>query len=179
MSKIRVNIYDKAYVPSLGRGPFMNKLIHEELFRSLKRLGYVVEKVDETVSDLLIFETPTGDSKTGTEQPETSKEDTTPISEPSVGDDSTDSAQNPNPEAPKEDTTPVEHKDATAETQADVEVEKVVENKVDLTDEEVKFLTGKAKRDEIIDLLTEKGVVIENENATIAELLDLVGLKRK
>lgn len=179
MAKIRVNIYDKAYVPSLGRGPFMNKLIHEELFRSLKRLGYVVENVDETVSDRLTFETPTGEGKTGTEQqPEAPKEDTT-TPEPSVGDDNADSAQNPTPEAPKEDTTPVEPKEDTVETQEDAETEKATENKVELTDEEVSFLTGKAKRAEIIDLLTEKGVVIEDENATIAELLDLVGLTRK
>ena len=56
MAKIRANIYDKAYVPSLGRGPFMNKVIHEELFRSLKRLGYVVEDADAEVSDRLVFE---------------------------------------------------------------------------------------------------------------------------
>ena len=56
MAKIRANIYDKAYVPSLGRGPFMNKVIHEELFRSLKRLGYLVENADEEVSDRLVFE---------------------------------------------------------------------------------------------------------------------------
>ena len=127
--------------------------------------------------------------------------------QPSVGDG--DSVQTPNPdgpkvdenEAPKVDTaeepkaeeteTPVEtteepkaeetaeapKADAT-EAQTDVEAKKDVENKVELTDEEVKFLTSTAKRQEIIDLLTEKGVHIENENATIAELLNLVGLKR-
>ena len=81
-------------------------------------------------------------------------------------------------EAPKAEETAEAPKADATEAQTDVEAKKDVENKVELTDEEVKFLTSTAKRQEIIDLLTEKGVHIENENATIAELLNLVGLKR-
>ena len=119
--------------------------------------------------------------------------------QPSVGDG--DSVQTPNPDGPKvdeneapkveetetpvetteepkaEETTEAPKADAT-EAQTDVEAKKDVENKVELTDDEVKFLTSNARRQEIIDLLTEKGVHIENENATIAELLNLVGLTR-
>ena len=184
MSKIRVNIYDKAYVPSLGRGPFMNKLIHEELFRSLKRLGYVVEKVDETVSDRLILETPKDETTVNPEPSQVDSGETTD-QQPSVDDGSDADTQNPNPDVPKEDEmeapkvdTTEDSKEDTVETQEDAEAEKATENKVELTNEEVKFLTGKAKRAEIIDLLTEKGVAIEDENATIAELLNLVGLTR-
>ncbi len=161
MAKIRVNIYDKAYVPSLGRGPFMNKFIHEELFRSLKRLGYVVEKADENVSDRLIFETSN-------------------LDEGFLIDGEADETEAPadveTTEAPKVETTEAPADVETTEAPADVETTEAP--KVELTDEEVKFLTGKAKRQEIIDLLTEKGVHIENEDATIAELLDLVGLTR-
>ena len=81
-------------------------------------------------------------------------------------------------EEPKAEETAEAPKADATEAQTDVEAKKDVENKVELTDEEVKFLTSTAKRQEIIDLLTEKGVHIENENATIAELLNLVGLKR-
>ena len=81
-------------------------------------------------------------------------------------------------EAPKAEETAEAPKADATEAQTDVEDKKAVENKVQLTDDEVKFLTSNAKRQEIIDLLTEKGVHIENENATIAELLNLVGLKR-
>ena len=149
-----------------------------------------------------------GGGNTGTEQqpPQVDGNENTD-QQPSVGDG--DSVQTPNPdvpkvdenEAPKVDTaeepkaeeteTPVETTEApkaeetaeapkadATEAQTDVEAKKDVENKVELTDEEVKFLTSTAKRQEIIDLLTEKGVHIENENATIAELLNLVGLKR-
>ena len=266
MAKIRANIYDKAYVPSLGRGPFMNKVIHEELFRSLKRLGYLVENADEEVSDRLIFdevdegflidgegnttpESPAGGGE-GTQQPEPPKDDAGTEQQPSVGDGNEntdqqpsvgdgDSVQTPNTdgpkvdenEAPKEDaaeapkvetteapkadvtetqvetteapkadatetqvetteepkadatetqveTTEAPKADTVEEPKVDAEDKKAVENKVQLTDDEVKFLTGNARRQEIIDLLTEKGVHIENENATIAELLNLVGLTR-
>lgn len=184
MAKVRVNIYDKAYVPTLGRGPFMDKFIHEELFRSLKRLGYVVEKVDEPVSDRLVFETPKDETTVSPEPPQVDDAETTD-QQPSVEDGGADDTQNSNSDVPKEDEveeptvdTTETPKEDTVETQEDVEAEKATENKVELTDEEVKFLTGKAKRAEIIDLLTEKGVAIEDENATIAELLDLVGLKR-
>ena len=293
MAKIRANIYDKAYVPSLGRGPFTNKVIHEELFRSLKRLGYVVENADEAVSDSLIFdevdegfliggegttapespagggegtqqpeppkdetvvspEPPKGDTDSGTEQlPQTDdnesvehpKDEAGTEQQPSVGDGNEntdqqppqvggnenteqqpsvgdgDSVQTPNTDVPKVDETEEpkeetgetpkvdeteEPKEETGETSVETteeskvdtveapkadtveepkvettEAKKDVENKVELTDEEVKFLTGNARRQEIIDLLTEKGVHIENENATIAELLNLVGLTRK
>ena len=83
-------------------------------------------------------------------------------------------------EEPKVEETTEEPKveETTEGPKVDAEDKKAVENKVELTDEEVKFLTSTAKRQEIIDLLTEKGVHIENENATIAELLNLVGLKR-
>ena len=45
--KIKVNIYDHDFVPALGRGPFFDKVINEELYRSLRRLGYQVEEVNE------------------------------------------------------------------------------------------------------------------------------------
>lgn len=176
MAKVRVNIYDKAYVPSLGRGPFMDKFIHEELFRSLKRLGYVIEKVDEPVSDRLVFETPKDETTVSPEPPQVDDTETTD-QQPSVDDETQDVPKEDEVEAPEVDTAE-ESKEDTAETPEDAEAEKATEDKVELTDEEVKFLTGKAKRAEIIDLLTEKGVAIEDENATIAELLDLVGLKR-
>lgn len=178
MAKIRANIYDKAYVPSLGRGPFTNKVIHEELFRSLKRLGYVVENADEAVSDSLIFGPPVSvdDDGVQTPTPETPKEDE---EETAKEEEVTESPKVEENEAGKEEETESTEEEAVAETQADVEAKKAVENKVELTDEEVKFLTGNARRQEIIDLLTEKGVHIENENATIAELLNLVGLTRK
>ena len=186
MAKIRANIYDKAYVPSLGRGPFTNKVIHEELFRSLKRLGYVVENADEAVSDSLIFGPPVsvGDDGVQTPTPETPKEDEEETAKeeevtesPKV--EENEAGKEEETEAGKEEETESTEEEAVAETQADVEAKKAVENKVELTDEEVKFLTGNARRQEIIDLLTEKGVHIENENATIAELLNLVGLTRK
>ena len=176
MAKVRVNIYDKAYVPSLGRGPFMDKFIHEELFRSLKRLGYVVEKVDEPVSDRLVFETPKDETTVSPEPPQVDDTETTDP-QPSVDDETQDVPKEDEVEETEVDKAE-DSKEDTVETPEDAEAEKATEDKVELTDEEVKFLTGKAKRAEIIDLLTKKGVAIENEDATIAELLDLVGLKR-
>ena len=110
------------------------------------------------------------------EETEAGKEDETTKEEETPED--VESPKVEETEAGKEEETESSEEEAVAETQEDVEAKKAVENKVELTDEEVKFLTGNARRQEIIDLLTEKGVHIENENATIAELLDLVGLTR-
>ena len=162
MAKIRVNIYDKAHVPSLGRGPFTDKLIDIELFRSLNRLGYLVEEIKEPVVKKLIL-----DSK---EEVATSVEITT----------ETESEVIPPVETVEE--PEVETVDETVEEFVEVEeasAETEVEEEELFTEDELNFLAKKAKRGEIVDLFTEKGVEIPDEDATIAELLELIGLVRK
>ena len=162
MVKIRANIYDKAHVPSLGRGPFTDKLIDIELFRSLKRLGYLVEEIKEPVVKKLIL-----DSK---EEVATSVEITT----------ETESEVIPPVETVEE--PEVETVDETVEEFVEVEeasAETEVEEEELFTEDELNFLAKKAKRGEIVDLFTEKGVEIPDEDATIAELLELIGLVRK
>ena len=162
MVKIRVNIYDKAHVPSLGRGPFTDKLIDIELFRSLKRLGYLVEEIKEPVVKKLVL-----DSK---EEVATSVEITT----------ETESEVIPPVETVEE--PEVETVDETVEEFVEVEeasAETEVEEEELFTEDELNFLAKKAKRGEIVDLFTEKGVEIPDEDATIAELLELIGLVRK
>ena len=56
MTNIRVNIFDKAYIPTLGRGPFKDRLINVELYRSLKRLGYLIEEVVEPAVAQIVLE---------------------------------------------------------------------------------------------------------------------------
>ena len=155
--KIKVNIYDNAFVPTLGRGPFTEKFIDEELYRSLKRLGYLVEKINEVSTGKIVL--------ASTEQPK-------PAVEP-----------DPTADSPKEETTnPAESNtnqpEPTTEDDVDLGVGGTAESGL-FTEEELSFLAKKAKRDEIIDLFTKKGVEMPNPEATIAELLALVGLERK
>ena len=42
MAKVRIDILESRLIPTLGRGPFHNKEVNEELARTLKRLGYKV-----------------------------------------------------------------------------------------------------------------------------------------
>ena len=136
MSNIRVNIFDKAYIPTLGRGPFKDRLINVELYRSLKRLGYLIEEVVEPAVAKIVLE----------------EESTLAVEEAPV-------VEEPVEETP------------TAE-------EPVQEEEL-FTEEEIKFLTGKAKRAEIVELFEQKGIEVTNADATIGELLALVGLTRK
>ena len=133
MSNIRVNIFDKAYIPTLGRGPFKDRLINVELYRSLKRLGYLIEEVVEPAVAKIVLE----------EESAPAVEETPVVEEP-------------------------------------VQEEEVTETEEELfTEEEIKFLTGKAKRAEIVELFEQKGSEVTNTDATIGELLALVGLARK
>ena len=143
MSNIRVNIFDKAYIPTLGRGPFKDRLINVELYRSLKRLGYLIEEVVEPAVAKIVLE----------EEPAPVVEETPVVEEPVE--------ETPTAEEP-------------------VQEEEVTETEEELfTEEEIKFLTGKAKRAEILELFEQKGIEVNNADATIGELLALVGLTRK
>ena len=143
MTNIRVNIFDKAYIPTLGRGPFRDRLINVELYRSLKRLGYLIEEVVEPAVAKIVLE----------EEPAPVVEETPVVEEPVE--------ETPTAEEP-------------------VQEEEVTETEEELfTEEEIKFLTGKAKRAEILELFEQKGIEVNNADATIGELLALVGLTRK
>ena len=143
MSSIRVNIFDKAYIPTLGRGPFKDRLINVELYRSLKRLGYLIEEVVEPAVAKIVLE----------------EESALVVEEAPVVEE------------------PVEE---TPTAEEPVQEEEVTETEEELfTEEEIKFLTGKAKRAEIVELFEQKGIEVTNTDATIGELLTLVGLTRK
>ena len=143
MSNIRVNIFDKAYIPTLGRGPFKDRLINVELYRSLKRLGYLIEEVVEPAVAKIVLE----------EEPAPVVEEAQVVEEP------------------------VQEETPTAEEHVQEEVTETEEEL--FTEEEIKFLTGKAKRAEIVELFEQKGIEVTNADATINELLALVGLTRK
>lgn len=143
MAKVTVNIYDEAYIPSLGKGPFKNKIINEELFRALKRLGYLIETTDNPIlsGKRLVF-----DLNEKTKLPE--KEE---VKDEVIEDESKE-------EIPNED-------------------ESNEEKELEISEEESKFLSKDAKRSEIIKFLEDHEIEF-NEEATIKELLALIGLKR-
>ena len=146
MAKVTVNIYDEAYIPSLGKGPFKNKIINEELFRALKRLGYLIETIDNPIlsGKKLVF-------------------------------DLNEKTKLPEEEAPVEEVKEESLEEAPVEEVREDQSEE--EKGLEISDEEAKFLSKDAKRDEIIKFLEDHEIEF-NEEATIRELLALIGLKR-
>lgn len=187
MAKVRVAIGGTEFIPCLGKGPFSDIWITEELYRILQRLGYVVTKLDQ--DSRLDLNVPVQPVSAPAEVLETA-----PVAEPVV------EAQ-PEPVAPvAEVTEPVSEQPApvaepVAETPAPVAEQPVVEEipaaevaeeesseeaqpvEVTLTAEEEEALKTTATKKEIQEILTAHGVKYKY-NDTIEQLLAYVGLTR-
>lgn len=180
MAKVRVAIAGTEFIPCLGKGPFSDIWIHEELYRILQRLGYVVTKLDQDAH--LDLNVPVQPVSAPAEVLETA-----PVAEPAV------EAQ-PEPVAPvaaevTEQPAPVA--EPVAETPAPVAEQPVVEEipaaevveedaqpvEVTLTAEEEEALKTTATKKEIQEILTAHGVKYKY-NDTIEQLLAYVGLTR-
>lgn len=194
MAKVRVAIGGTEFIPCLGKGPFSDIWITEELYRILQRLGYVVTKLDQ--DSRLDLNVPVQPVSAPAEVLETA-----PVAEPTV------EAQ-PEPVAPvaevTEQPTPVAAEvteqpapvaEPVAETPAPVAEQPVVEEipaaevaeeesseeaqpvEVTLTAEEEEALKTTATKKEIQEILTAHGVKYKY-NDTIEQLLAYVGLTR-
>lgn len=179
MAKVRVAIAGTEFIPCLGKGPFSDIWIHEELYRILQRLGYVVTKLDQDAH--LDLNVPVQLVSAPAEVLETA-----PVAEPAV------EAQ-PEPVAPVAEVT--EQPAPVAETPAPVAEQPVVEEipaaevaeeesseeaqpvEVTLTAEEEEALKTTATKKEIQEILTAHGVKYKY-NDTIEQLLAYVGLTR-
>lgn len=173
MAKVRVAIAGTEFIPCLGKGPFSDIWIHEELYRILQRLGYVVTKLDQDAH--LDLNVPVQPVSAPAEVLETA-----PVAEPAV-------------EAQPEPVAPVA--EPVAETPAPVAEQPVVEEipaaevteeessedaqpvEVTLTAEEEEALKTTATKKEIQEILTAHGVKYKY-NDTIEQLLAYVGLTR-
>lgn len=188
MAKVRVAIGGTEFIPCLGKGPFSDIWIHEELYRILQRLGYVVTKLDQdTHLDLNVPVQPVSAPAEVLE--------TAPVAEPEV-------AAQPEPVAPVAEPAPAEVTEQpapvtepVAETPAPVAEQPVVEEipaaevaeeepsedaqpvEVTLTAEEEEALKTTATKKEIQEILTAHGVKYKY-NDTIEQLLAYVGLTR-
>ena len=183
MAKVRVAIAGTEFIPCLGKGPFSDIWIHEELYRILQRLGYVVTKLDQDAH--LDLNVPVQPVSAPAEVLETA-----PVSEPAV------EAQ-PEPVAPVAEVTeqPTPVAEPVTETPAPVAEQPVVEEipavevaeeesseeaqpvEVTLTAEEEEALKTTATKKEIQEILTAHGVKYKY-NDTIEQLLAYVGLTR-
>lgn len=183
MAKVRVAIAGTEFIPCLGKGPFSDIWIHEELYRILQRLGYVVTKLDQDAH--LDLNVPVQPVSAPAEVLETA-----PVAEPAV------EAQ-PEPVAPVAEVTeqPAPVAEPVAETPAPVVEQPVVEEipaaevaeeesseeaqpvEVTLTAEEEEALKTTATKKEIQEILTAHGVKYKY-NDTIEQLLAYVGLTR-
>ena len=195
MAKVRVAIAGTEFIPCLGKGPFSDIWIHEELYRILQRLGYVVTKLDQDAhldlnvpvqpvsAPAEVLETAPVAEPAVEAQPEPAapaevletapvaevSEQPAPVAEPAV------EAQ-PEPIAPVAEQPVVEEIPAAevAEEESSEEAQLV---EVTLTAEEEEALKTTATKKEIQEILTAHGVKYKY-NDTIEQLLAYVGLTR-
>lgn len=193
MAKVRVAIGGTEFIPCLGKGPFSDIWIHEELYRILQRLGYVVTKLDQdTHLDLNVpvqpvsapaevLETaPVAEPAVAEAQPELVApvaevaEQPAPVAEPvavPVTEQPAPVAEPAVVEQPAVEETPVAE---VAEEEPSEEAQPV---EVTLTAEEEEALKTTATKKEIQEILTAHGVKYKY-NDTIEQLLAYVGLAR-
>lgn len=191
MAKVRVAIAGTEFIPCLGKGPFSDIWIHEELYRILQRLGYVVTKLDQDAhldlnvpvqpvsAPAEVLETapvaePTAEAQPEpvapvaevTEQPAPAAEVTEPV------------AEQPAPVAePAVAEQPVVEEMSAAEVAEEDSSEEAQPVEVTLTAEEEEALKTTATKKEIQEILTAHGVKYKY-NDTIEQLLAYVGLTR-
>lgn len=188
MAKVRVAIAGTEFIPCLGKGPFSDIWIHEELYRILQRLGYVVTKLDQDAH--LDLNVPVQPVSAPAEVLETA-----PVAEPTVEAQPEPVTEQPAPVAAEVTEQPAPVAEPVAETPAPVAEQPVVEEilaaevaeeesseeaqpvEVTLTAEEEEALKTTATKKEIQEILTAHGVKYKY-NDTIEQLLAYVGLTR-
>ena len=187
MAKVRVAIGGTEFIPCLGKGPFSDIWIHEELYRILQRLGYVVTKLDQdTHLDLNVPVQPVSAPAEVLE--------TAPVAEPAVTEaqsepvapvaEVTEPVAAPVTEQPAPVAEPavveqpvVEEMSAAEEETSEETSEEAQPVEVTLTAEEEEALKTTATKKEIQEILTAHGVKYKY-NDTIEQLLAYVGLTR-
>lgn len=167
MAKVRVAIAGTEFIPCLGKGPFSDIWIHEELYRILQRLGYVVTKLDQDAH--LDLNVPVQPVSAPAEVLETA-----PVAEPAVTEAQPEPvAETPAPVAEQ----PVVEEIPAAEVAEEESSEEAQPVEVTLTSEEEEALKTTATKKEIQEILTAHGVKYKY-NDTIEQLLAYVGLTR-
>lgn len=203
MAKVRVAIAGTEFIPCLGKGPFSDIWIHEELYRILQRLGYVVTKLDQDAhldlnvpvqpvsAPAEVLETAPVAEPAVEAQPEPAApvvevtEQPAPVAEPvaapvteqpaPVAEVTEPVAEQPAPVAePAVVDQPVVEEMSAAEEESSEEAQPV---EVTLTAEEEEALKTTATKKEIQEILTAHGVKYKY-NDTIEQLLAYVGLTR-
>ena len=207
MAKVRVAIAGTEFIPCLGKGPFSDIWIHEELYRILQRLGYVVTKLDQDAHlDLnvpvqpvsapaeVLESAPVAEPAVTEAQPEPVApvaevaEQPAPVAEPvavpvteqpaPVAEVTEPVAEQPAPVAePAVVEQPVVEEMSAAEVAEEEPSEEAQPVEVTLTAEEEEALKTTATKKEIQEILTAHGVKYKY-NDTIEQLLAYVGLTR-
>ena len=178
MAKVRVAIGGTEFIPCLGKGPFSDIWIHEELYRILQRLGYVVTKLDQDAH--LDLNVPVQPVSAPAEVLESA-----PVAEPAVTEAQPEPvapvaevAEQPAPVAePAVVEQPVVEEMSAAEVAEEESSEEAQPVEVTLTSEEEEALKTTATKKEIQEILTAHGVKYKY-NDTIEQLLAYVGLTR-
>ena len=200
MAKVRVAIAGTEFIPCLGKGPFSDIWIHEELYRILQRLGYVVTKLDQDAHlDLnvpvqpvsapaeVLESAPVAEPAVTEAQPEPVApvaEVTEPVAAPvteqpaPVAEVTEPVAEQPAPVAePAVVEQPVVEEMSAAEVAEEESSEEAQPVEVTLTAEEEEALKTTATKKEIQEILTAHDVKYKY-NDTIEQLLAYVGLTR-
>lgn len=192
MAKVRVAIAGTEFIPCLGKGPFSDIWIHEELYRILQRLGYVVTKLDQDAhldlnvpvqpvsAPAEVLETAPVTEPTVEAQPEPVApvaevaEQPAPVAEPVAAPVTEQPAPVAEPAVAEQ---PVVEEMSAAEVAEEESSEEAQPVEVTLTAEEEEALKTTATKKEIQEILTAHGVKYKY-NDTIEQLLAYVGLTR-
>lgn len=192
MAKVRVAIAGTEFIPCLGKGPFSDIWIHEELYRILQRLGYVVTKLDQDAHlDLnvpvqpvsapaeVLESAPVAEPAVTEAQPEPVAPVAEVAEQPApVAEVTEPVAEQPAPVAePAVVEQPVVEEMSAAEVAEEESSEEAQPVEVTLTAEEEEALKTTATKKEIQEILTAHGVKYKY-NDTIEQLLAYVGLTR-
>lgn len=192
MAKVRVAIGGTEFIPCLGKGPFSDIWIHEELYRILQRLGYVVTKLDQDAHlDLnvpvqpvsapaeVLESAPVAEPAVTEAQPEPVAPVAEVAEQPApVAEVTEPVAEQPAPVAePAVVEQPVVEEMSAAEVAEEESSEEAQPVEVTLTSEEEEALKTTATKKEIQEILTAHGVKYKY-NDTIEQLLAYVGLTR-
>ena len=185
MAKVRVAIGGTEFIPCLGKGPFSDIWIHEELYRILQRLGYVVTKLDQdTHLDLNVPVQPVSapvevleTAPVAEHEVAAQPEPVTPVAEPVAAPVTEQPAPVAEPVAAPVTEQPVVEEIPAAEAAEEESSEEAQPVEVTLTAEEEEALKTTATKKEIQEILTAHGVKYKY-NDTIEQLLAYVGLTR-
>lgn len=174
MKKILVDIPERKYVPTLGKGPHYDVYLRKDLVNCLRSYGFIVQVKEEGKKKLKV-DIPV-QPKVEAEHIEEVKEAPAPVVEQPVVKEETPVAEQPivKEEAPKEEPAPAKVEETISEQPAVEEVSENVETTTTTVDKEGSYETTTGR---LIEISESDYALLTKEGVTKQELKDLLEAK--